>query len=219
MPARELNSVRKLGAPGVSPATEAALRSVWQPTHLPTTATGAKIVSAGTSTPRPPTPSVPLTKLLGRRGLTGTRLVLALATTKASTLRGCTSTSTTATTTSTTAAAASTTAAAASTTSPAAATTSTAATEAPTPGTTPTSTATPSASSTASATAPAIPITTLVPLALAVAAPPTRSRRSPDLLSANEVDSSSKSNREEKGDTGTPLKERGATVAARSAYS
>ncbi|CAI7801315.1 unnamed protein product [Closterium sp. NIES-54] len=125
-------------------------------------------------------------KLLGRRGLTGTRLLLALATTKAST------------------------------TSAAASTTSTAATEAPTPGTTPTSTATPSASSTASAAAPAIPSTTL---ALAVAAPPTRSRCSPDLLSANEVDSSSRSNRGEKGDRGTPLKERGATVAARSTYS
>ncbi|CAI7746804.1 unnamed protein product [Closterium sp. NIES-53] len=46
---------------------------------------------------------------LGRRGLTGVRLLLALATTKASTLRGCTSTSTTAAATSTTAAAASTT--------------------------------------------------------------------------------------------------------------
>ncbi|CAI7886893.1 unnamed protein product [Closterium sp. NIES-54] len=83
-------------------------------------------------------------KLLGRRGLTGTRLLLALATTKASMLRRCTSTSTTAAATSTTAAAASTTAAAASTTSAAASTTSTAATEAPTPGTTPTSTTTPS---------------------------------------------------------------------------
>ncbi|CAI7794858.1 unnamed protein product [Closterium sp. NIES-54] len=204
----------KLGAPGVSQATEAALRSVWQPARLPTTTAGAKNVSAGTSTPRPPTPSVPLTKLLGRRGLTGTWQLLALATTKASTLRGCTSTSTTAT-----AAAASTTVAAASTTSAAASTTSTAATEAPTPGTAPTSTATPSASSTASAGAPAIPSTTLAPLALAVAAPPTRSKRTSDLLSANEVDSSSRSNRGEKGDRGTSLKERGATVAARSTYS
>ncbi|CAI7748804.1 unnamed protein product [Closterium sp. NIES-54] len=135
-----------------------------------------------TSTPRPPTPSVPLTKLLGRRGLTGTRLLLVLATTKASTLRGCTSTSTTAAATSTTATATSTTAAAASTTSAAASTTSTAATEAPTPSTTPTSTATPSASATASATAPTVPSITFDPLALAVAAPPTRSRRSPDLL-------------------------------------
>ncbi|CAI7894254.1 unnamed protein product [Closterium sp. NIES-54] len=189
-------TLRKLGTPGVSQATEAALRSVWQPARLPTTHAGAKNVSAGTSTPRPPTPSVPLTKLLGRRGLTGTRLLLALATTKVSTLRGYTSTSTIAAATSTTTAAASTTAAS---------TTSTAATEAPTPGTTPTSTATPSASSTASAAAPAVPSTTLAPLALAVAAPPIGSRRSPDLLSANEVDSSSRSNRGEKGDRGTPL--------------
>ncbi|CAI7779201.1 unnamed protein product [Closterium sp. NIES-54] len=204
-------TLRKLGALGVSQEIEAALRSVWQPARLPTTTAGAKNVSAGTCTPRHPTPSVPLTKLLGRRGLTGARLLLALATTKASTLRGCTSTSTTATATSATAAAASTTATAASTTSAAA---STAATEAPTPGTTPTSTATPSDSSTASAAAPAIPSTTLVPLALAVAAPPTGSRRSPDLLSANEVNSSSRSNRGEKGDRGTPLKERGAMVTA-----
>ncbi|CAI7795935.1 unnamed protein product [Closterium sp. NIES-53] len=212
-------SVRKLGAPGVSQATEEALRSVWQPARLPTKTAGAKNVSAGTSTPRPPTPSVPLTKLLGRRGLTGTRLLLALATTKASTLRGCTSTSTTTAATSTTAAVASTTAAAASTTSAAASTTSTAATEAPTPGTTPTSTATPFASSTAFAAAPAIPSTTLAPLALAAAAPPTGRRRSPNLLSANEVDSSNRRNRGEKGVRGTPLEERGAMVAARSTYS
>ncbi|CAI7764609.1 unnamed protein product [Closterium sp. NIES-53] len=219
MPARELNSVGKLGTPGVSQATEAALCSVWQPARLPTTTVGAKNVSAGTSTPRPPTPRVPLTNLLGRWGLTGTRLLLALATTKASTLHGCTLTSTTAAATSTTAATASTTAAAASTTSTAASTTYTAATEAPTPNTTSTSTANPSASSTASTAAPAVPSTTLAPLALAVAAPPTRGRRSPDLLSANEVDSSSRSDRGEKGDRGTPLKERGATVATRSTYS
>ncbi|CAI7828214.1 unnamed protein product [Closterium sp. NIES-53] len=139
-------------------------------------------------------------------GLSGTRLLLALATTKASTLRSCTSTSTTAAATSTTTAAASTTAASASTTSAAASTTSTTATEAPTPGTTPTSTATPSASSTASAAAPALPSTTLAPLALTVAAPPTGSRHSPDLLSANEVDSSSRSNRGEKGDREHPSK-------------
>ncbi|CAI7914296.1 unnamed protein product [Closterium sp. NIES-54] len=178
------------------------MRSVWQLTRIPTTTSGAKNVSVGTSTPGPPTPSVPLTKLLGRRGLTGAQLLLALATTKASTLRGCTLTSTTAFATSTTAAAAS--------------TTSTAATEAPTPGTTPTSTATPSASSTSSTASPAAPSTTLAPLALAIVAPPTRGRRSSDLLSANEVDSSSRSNRGEKGDRGTSLKERGASVAARS---
>ncbi|CAI7835445.1 unnamed protein product [Closterium sp. NIES-53] len=97
--------------------------------------------------------------MLSRRGLTGTRLVLALATTKASMLRGSTSTSTIAAATSTTAAAASTATAAASTTP-------TAATEAPTPATTPTSTATPSASSTASTAAPTVPSTTLAPLPL-----------------------------------------------------
>ncbi|CAI7810283.1 unnamed protein product [Closterium sp. NIES-53] len=182
MPARELNSVRKLGTPGVSQATKAALRSVWH---------------------------IPLTKLLDRRSLTGAQLVLALAATKASMLRGCISTSTTA-------AATSTTAVAASTTSATAATTSTAATNVPTPSTTPTSTATSSASSTAS---PAAPSTTLAPLALAVAASPTRGRRNFDLLSAKEVDSSSRSNRGEKGDRGTPLKEGGVTVAARSTYS
>ncbi|CAI7878824.1 unnamed protein product [Closterium sp. NIES-53] len=98
---------------------------------------------------------------------------------------------------------------------PAASTTPTAATEAPTPATTPTSTATPSASSTASTAAPTVPSTTLAPLALAVAAPSTRSRRSPDLRNANEVDSSSRSDRGEKGDRGTPLKERGARTCGR----
>ncbi|CAI7771275.1 unnamed protein product [Closterium sp. NIES-54] len=98
-----------------------------------------------------------------------------LAATKASTLRGSTSTSTTTAATSTTAAAASTAAATASTTP-------TTATESPTSATTPTSTATPSASSTASTAAPTVPSTTLAPLALVVAAPPTKSRRSPDLL-------------------------------------
>ncbi|CAI7751127.1 unnamed protein product [Closterium sp. NIES-53] len=204
MPTRELNSIRKLGALSISQAIEAALRGVWEPTHLPTTSAGAKNVSAGTCTPRPPTPNIPLTKLLNRRCLTGAQLLLARTATKASTLRGCTSTSTTAASTSTTAAAAS-------TTSTTDATTSTAATEAPTPSTTPTSTA--------SATAPATSSTTLAPLALAGAASPTRGRHSFDLLSANEVDSSSRSNRGEKGDRGTPLKERGATVDARSTYS
>ncbi|CAI7880763.1 unnamed protein product [Closterium sp. NIES-54] len=118
------------------------------------------------------------------------QLLLTLAATKASTLRGCTATSTTSSATSTTAAAAS-----------------TAATDAPTPGTTPTTTST---CSTTSSTAPS---TTLASLALASAASPTWGRRSADLLSANEVDSSSRGNRGEKGDRGTPLKEGGATVA------
>ncbi|CAI5496816.1 unnamed protein product [Closterium sp. Naga37s-1] len=107
-------------------------------------------------------------------------------------------------------------------TSTAAAAASTTSTAAPTPVTTPTATttaSTPSTASTASTAAPSAPATTPAPFALAVAAPPTRSRRSPDLLSANEVDSSSRSNRGEKGDGGEPLKERGAGVAARSTYS
>ncbi|CAI7856471.1 unnamed protein product [Closterium sp. NIES-54] len=183
MPTRKLNSVRKLGTASVSQAAEAALR--------------------GTCTPRPPTPNVPLTKLLNRRGLTGVQLLLTLAATKASTLRGCTATSTTSSATSTTVAAASTASATASMAS-------TAATDAPTPGTTPTTTST---SSTASSTAPS---TTLASLALASAASPTRGRRIADLLSANEVDSSSRGNRGQKGDRGTPLKEGGAAVAARS---
>ncbi|CAI7741596.1 unnamed protein product [Closterium sp. NIES-53] len=87
----------------------------------------AKNVRAGTCTPRPPTPSVPLTKLLNRRGLTGAQLLLTLAATKASMLRGCTATSTTSSATSTIAAAAST---ASATTS----TASTDATNASTPG-------------------------------------------------------------------------------------
>ncbi|CAI7906751.1 unnamed protein product [Closterium sp. NIES-54] len=188
MPTRKLNSVRKLGTPSVSQAAEAALR--------------------GTCTPRPPTPSVPLTKLLNRRGLTGAQLLLTLGATKASTLRGCTATSTTSSATSTTAAATATSSAA--TSSATAATASTAATNSPTPGTTPTTTST---SSTAASTAPS---TTPASLALARAASPTRSRRSADLLSANEVDSSSRGNRGEKGDRGTPVKKGGATVAARS---
>ncbi|CAI7864160.1 unnamed protein product [Closterium sp. NIES-53] len=208
MPTRKLNGVRKLGTPSVNQAAEAALRGVWEPTHLPTTSAGAKNVGAGTCTPRPPTPSVPHTKLLNRRGLTGAKLLLALAATKASTLRGCTATSTTSSATSTTTAAAS-------TSSATAATASTAATDAPTPCTTPTN-STASTSSTASPTAPS---TTPATLALASAASPTRGRRSADLLSANEVDSSSRGNRREKGDRGTPLKEGGATVAARSTYS
>ncbi|CAI7744141.1 unnamed protein product [Closterium sp. NIES-54] len=182
MPMRKINSVRKLGTPSISQAAEAAL--------------------SGTGTPRPPTPSVPLTKVLNRRGLTGAQLLVTLATTKASTLRGCTATSATSSATSTTAAAASTTSATTSTASIATAT--------PTPGTTPTTTPT---SSTASSTAPS---TTLASLALASAGSPTRGRRSADLLSASEVDSSSRGNRGEKGGRGTPLKKGAATVAARS---
>ncbi|CAI7887983.1 unnamed protein product [Closterium sp. NIES-53] len=209
MPTRKLNCVRKLGMPSVSQAAEAALRGVWETTHFPTPSAGAKNVRAGTRTPRSPTPSVPLTKLLNRPGLTGALLLLALAATKASTLRGSTATSTTSSATSTTAAAAS-------TPSATAATASTAATDSPAPCTTPTTTSTSFTASTASPTAPS---TTPASLALVGALSPTRGRRCADLLSANEVDSNSRGNRGEKGDSGTPLKEGGATVAARSTYS
>ncbi|CAI7807904.1 unnamed protein product [Closterium sp. NIES-54] len=212
MPMRKINSIRKVGTPSVSQAAKAALSGVWETTHLPTPSAGAKNVRAGTCTPRPPTPSVPLTKWLHRRGLTGAQLLLTLAATKASTLCGCTATSTTSFATSTTAAAA--TAAAAS--SATAATAATAATDAPTPRTTPTTTSTSSTSSTAASTAPS---TTPASLALASAASPTRGRHSADLLNANEVDSSSRGNRGEKGDRGTPLKEGGATVTVRSTRS
>ncbi|CAI7784295.1 unnamed protein product, partial [Closterium sp. NIES-54] len=100
-----------------------------------------------------------------------------------------------------------------STASATASTASTAATNDPTPRTTPTTIST---SSTASSTSPS---TTLASLAFARAASPTGGRRSADLLSANEVDSSSRGNRGEKGDRGTPLKEGGATVTARSTNS
>ncbi|CAI7926679.1 unnamed protein product [Closterium sp. NIES-53] len=209
MPTRKLNSIRKLGTPSVSQAAKAALGGVWETTHLPTPSAGAKNVRAGTCTPRPPTPSVPLTKLLNRRGLTGAQLLLTLAATKASTLCGRTATSTTSSATPTTAAAAA-------SSSAIAATAASAATDAPTPRTTPTTTSTSSTSSTAASTAPS---TTPASLALAGVASPTRGRRSADLLSAKEVDSSSRGNRGEKGDRGTPLKERGATVTARSTYS
>ncbi|CAI7913550.1 unnamed protein product [Closterium sp. NIES-54] len=210
MPMRKINSIRKVGTLSVSQAAKAALGGVWETTHLPTPSAGAKDVRAGTCTPRPPTPSVPLTKLLNRRGLTGAQLLLTLAATKASTLCGRTATSTTSSATSTTPA----TAAASSSTT--ATTADTAATYAPTSGTTPTTTSSSSTSSTVASTAPS---TTLASLALASAASPTRGRRSADLLSANEVDSSSRGNRGEKGDRGTPLKEGGARVTARSTHS
>ncbi|CAI7889709.1 unnamed protein product [Closterium sp. NIES-54] len=172
--------------------------------RLSTAVAGAENVRAWTSTPRPPTPSVPLTKLLGRQGLTRALLLLALATAKTSPLHSATPTSTTAAATPTTSAAA------AATSTPIAAafaaSTSTTASEAPSLATTPTSTPTPSTASTATTAAPAIPSSTLAPLAPATAAPPTRSRRSSDRLGANKVDSSSKGNRGQKREGGHPSK-------------
>ncbi|CAI7762769.1 unnamed protein product [Closterium sp. NIES-54] len=111
-------------------------------------------------------------------------------------------------------------AASASSTPPATATAasiSTAATEAPTSATTPTPT--PSSASTATTAAPTTSSSSLAPLALAEAAPLTRSRRSADRLSANKVDSSSRGNRGQKRNGGAPLKERGTGVTTRGAYS
>ncbi|CAI7892559.1 unnamed protein product [Closterium sp. NIES-54] len=144
-------------------ATEAALGGVQAATLLSSAVTGAQDVSTGTSTLRPLAPRVPLTKLLGRRGLTRALLLLG------SPLHS---------------------SASASSTSAAAASTSTStATEAPTSATTPTPT--PSSASTATTAAPTTSSSSLAPLALADAAPLTRSRRSADRLGANKVDSSS----------------------------
>ncbi|CAI7792763.1 unnamed protein product [Closterium sp. NIES-54] len=97
-----------------------------------------------------------------------------------------------------------------------AASTSSAATEAPTSATTPTPT--PSSASTATTAAPTTPSSSLALLALADAAPLTRSRRSADRLGANKVDSSSRGNRGQKRNRGAPLKERGTGVTTRGAY-
>ncbi|CAI7888948.1 unnamed protein product, partial [Closterium sp. NIES-53] len=98
----------------------------------------------------------------------------------------------------------------------------TAATEAPTPATTPTA-ATTSATSTASTASttstPAATATTLATLALAVAALPTKSRSSPDILSTKDVNCSSRSVRGGKGGRGKPLKEGCAKNATSSTYS
>ncbi|CAI7735716.1 unnamed protein product, partial [Closterium sp. NIES-53] len=101
---------------------------------------------------------------------------------------------TSASTSSTSAAAAS-----ASSTPPA---TATAATEAPTSATTPTPT--PSSASTATTAAPTTSSTSLAPLALADAAPLSRSRRSADRLGSNKVDSSRRGNRGQKRNGGAP---------------
>ncbi|CAI7831444.1 unnamed protein product [Closterium sp. NIES-53] len=146
-------------------------------------------------------PCVPLTKLLWRRGLTRARLVLGPP------LHSSASTSPTAT-----ASAASTPAATAT-----AASTATAATDAPTSTSAPTRT--PSSASTATTYSPATSSSALAPLALAVAAPLARSRRSADRLGANKVDSSSRGNGGQKRNRGAPLKERGTGVTTRGSCS
>ncbi|CAI7731492.1 unnamed protein product [Closterium sp. NIES-54] len=99
-------------------------------------------------------------------------------------------------------------------TSPAAAATT------PTAATCSSSRATTTTTSTTSPTtaSPAVTATSLAPFALAAAAP-ARSRRSPDLLSTKEVDSSSRGDRGKEGGRRAPLKERGTGVATRGTYS
>ncbi|CAI7766343.1 unnamed protein product [Closterium sp. NIES-53] len=142
----------------------------------------------------------PLTKLLGRRGLTLTLLLLLLASSKTSTL----SSSPTATTVT-----------AATAATPTAA--STAATNAPTPSTIPTIATTSTASTAAPTTTPAAPSTIPSTLALAVGALPT-SRSSPDILSTKDVYSTSRCVGGGKGGGGAPLKEGRARSATSSTY-
>ncbi|CAI7846491.1 unnamed protein product [Closterium sp. NIES-54] len=139
-------------------------------------------------------------------------LLLPVTTARTSPLTGSTPTATTAATTTPT------TATTATATTPTAATT--AATNTSTPTTTPSATtATSTASTTPTTTSTGATPTTLASLALATAAPPTRSRRSRDLLSTKEVNSSSRIERGGKGGGGTPLKEGSARSATSSTYS
>ncbi|CAI7879795.1 unnamed protein product [Closterium sp. NIES-53] len=97
--------------------------------------------------------------------------------------------------------------------------TSTAATTASTSATTTASTPTTTTATTPATTPSSAPLTTLTPLALVVAAPPTRSRRSTDLLSTKEVNSNSSSNGGREKGGRTPLKEGGAGSATRGSNS
>ncbi|CAI7837130.1 unnamed protein product, partial [Closterium sp. NIES-53] len=157
-PARDLSGARELVTPRVCQAAETALSGVQAPTSLTT--------------------SVPLTKLLGGRGLTTALLLLALTTTGTTPLRRAATSATAASATSTTASA------------------TTAATDASTPATTPTTTPAPStASTTTTSTTAASPTGTPAPLAPAWAASPARGRRSADRLETTEVGRSSRGNR------------------------
>ncbi|CAI7825523.1 unnamed protein product, partial [Closterium sp. NIES-53] len=156
------------------------------------------------TTPKRPTLSKPLTKLLGRRGLAPT-LLLPLATARTSSLNSSTPTATlpTAATTATSTAA------------------TTAATKAPTPATTPTTSTTSTTSTTPTAaptTTPAATATTPATLALVAVAIPT-SRSSPDILSTKDVNSSSRGVGRGKKGGGTPLKEGCSSSATSGTYS
>ncbi|CAI7888405.1 unnamed protein product [Closterium sp. NIES-53] len=180
-PARDLGVVTKLSTPSVVEAGEAAVLSVEPPASLTSTVTCANDIRA--TTPRRPTQK-PLTKLLGRRGLAPTLLLLTLATPRIDT------TSASPTTTSPTASTAATPTAAPTT-----------ATRAPTPANSPTaattfnssttSTAAPTTTPAATSTTTAATSTTRATLALAAAVLRT-SRSSPDVLSNRDVCSSSR---------------------------
>ncbi|CAI7857919.1 unnamed protein product [Closterium sp. NIES-54] len=161
--------------------------------------------SLATTTPRHPTLRKPLTKLLGRRGLAPTLLLLPLATARTYTLSSSSPTATTpiATTTAT----------------PNAATT--ASTRIPTPATTPTIATTSSASTTSTAaptTTPAVTAPTPATFSLADVALRT-SRSSLDVLSTRDVNSSSRCVGGGKVGGGAHLKEGRAQSATSKTYS
>ncbi|CAI7843462.1 unnamed protein product [Closterium sp. NIES-54] len=204
---------RELVTPRVRQAAEAALGGVRAPALLTSAVASTEDIGAGTSTPTSLTPSVPLTKLLGGRGLTTALLLLARTTTGPTPVRRAATSSTAIS------AASATSATSAPSATAVASSTSTAATDTSTPATTPTTTPTPSTASTTTSTAPAIPSNALAPLALPGAASPARGRRSADRLETNEVGRSSRSNRGQEGGGGRPLKDGGARVTTRGSYS
>ncbi|CAI7784647.1 unnamed protein product [Closterium sp. NIES-53] len=178
--------------------------------------------SSGVVTPTSLTPSIPLTKVLGGRGLTTALLLLALTATGATPLRRATTSSTAASAASATAAASATSAAYATSAASAPSATATAssaftaATDTSTPATTPTTTPTPSTATTTTSTTPASPTSALAP---AGAASPASGRRSSDRLETTKVGRSSRRNRGQEGGGGTPLKDGGARVTTRGSYS
>ncbi|CAI7804498.1 unnamed protein product [Closterium sp. NIES-53] len=201
---RALELVTKLNTPSDVEAGEAAVLSVKPPACLISTFTSANDIRAAITTPRRPTLKQPLTKLLGRQGLTPMLMPLPLATSGTSTPSSSpTATSPTAATTATPTVA------------------STAATRAPTPATSPTTATTSTASTTciaAPTTNPAAPSTTPATFALAVAALRT-SRSSSDVLCTRDICSSSRGVGGGKGGGGAPLKEGHARSATSSTYS
>ncbi|CAI7757799.1 unnamed protein product [Closterium sp. NIES-54] len=167
------------------------------------TVTRANDIRAATTTQRRPTLRKPLTKLLGRRGLAPTLLLLLpLATSTTSPQKSSSPTATTPTS--------------AATATPTAATTAT--TKAPTPATTPTTSTVSTTSIAAPTTTPASTATTPATLALAAAALPT-SRSSPDILSTKDVNSSNRGVGGSKGGGATPLKEGRARSPTSGTYS